>query len=77
MFAGAFMFADSAAMWSHPDLLEPVSKGHNNDIKKGDHKKLKSQTVRFMTIMTLLHDIYLVWPGIYLAWPSQTSHVQH
>jgi len=39
-------------------------------LKKVTMKGKKSQTVRFTTIMTLLH-------GIYLAWPSQTSHVQH
>ena len=44
------MEADSPAMLSNPDLLDPVNKSSNSGIRISDHERSKSQTLMFMNI---------------------------
>jgi len=47
--------ADLTAGWSHSDVLKLIMKVCNDGIKMGDHKRLKSQTLRFTNFQTMLY----------------------
>jgi len=49
---------DSPAKWFHPESSETVTRGRNNGIKVADPKKLKSWTLGFMDMKSLLKSHY-------------------